>query len=107
MSYSWTDATRKVLLANDLSLGKEFDVDMSSYRAKGINGKSPVANNNHFLEEAQTDCEQNIRLKLCSIFDKVLVVDNVTIARKVVHMLTHQYRDLIHACDTEVGSYSI
>ncbi|KAJ8443205.1 hypothetical protein Cgig2_017198 [Carnegiea gigantea] len=98
-----TDATRKVLLANDLSLGKEFDVDMLSYRAKGINGKSPVANNNHVLEEAQTDCEQNIRLKLCSIFDKVLVVDNVTIARKVVHMLTHQYRDLIHACDTEVS----
>lgn len=98
-----TDATRKVLVANDLSLGKEFDVDVLSYRAKGINGKLPVANSDHFLEEAQTDCEQNSRLKLCSIFDKVLVVDNVTSARKVVHMLTHEYRDLIHACDTEVS----
>lgn len=46
--------------------------------------------------------EGDLREKLSSIYDKVLVVNSVPDAKKVVRMLTDQYRHLVHACDTEV-----
>lgn len=39
--------------------------------------------------------------KLNCIYDKVLVVDNISVAKELVRMLTTQYRHLVHACDTE------
>jgi DNA polymerase-1 len=45
------------------------------------------------------------RERLTSIYESVLVVDNVTMAKEVVSKLTNQYRHLIHACDTEVCTY--
>jgi DNA polymerase-1 len=47
----------------------------------------------------------DIRERLTSIYESVLVVDNVTMAKEVVSKLTNQYRHLIHACDTEVCTY--
>lgn len=41
--------------------------------------------------------------KLTKIYDKVLVVNNVSTAEEVVKMLTTKYRNLIHACDTEAS----
>lgn len=40
--------------------------------------------------------------RLNSIYGSVLVVDNITVAKEVVGMLTNKYRHLVHACDTEV-----
>ena len=40
--------------------------------------------------------------RLNSIYDSVLIVDNLTIAKEVVRMLTNKYRHLVHACGTEV-----
>lgn len=101
------DASGKTLLSNGLSLGKELDDDLLSHERNGVNGKSCVTDSDQFLGETQMDSEQRLRMKLCSIFDKVLVVDNVTVARKVVHMLTNQYRHLVHACDTEVSKIDV
>lgn len=47
----------------------------------------------------------DLRKRLYTVYDKVLVVDSIPAARKVVNMLTQQYKDLIHACDTEVCIY--
>jgi hypothetical protein len=47
-------------------------------------------------------CQPNLHERLNSLYDSVLVVDNVTIAKEVVGMLTNKYRHLVHACDTEV-----
>jgi len=84
-------------------LGKELEDNIFAHERNDVNGKCAVAKTDHFLEEAQTDCEQKLRTKLCSIFDKILVVDSVTVARKVVRMLTKQYKHHVHACDTEAG----
>jgi DNA polymerase-1 len=42
------------------------------------------------------------RKALASIYDKVLVVDNIESARAIVQLLTTKYKTFIHACDTEV-----
>jgi hypothetical protein len=45
------------------------------------------------------------RKALGTIYEKVLVVDNVESARSVVQLLTSKYKNFIHACDTEVGRH--
>ncbi|CAN1234271.1 hypothetical protein LINPERPRIM_LOCUS4174 [Linum perenne] len=54
-------------------------------------------------KEFQTD----IRNRLISISNNVLVVDNVSTAKAVVRKLTHQYKHLVHACDTEVSNIDL
>ncbi|CAK7338432.1 unnamed protein product [Dovyalis caffra] len=49
----------------------------------------------------------DIRERLTSIYESVLVVDNVAMAKEVVSKLTNQYRHLIHACDTEVAKINV
>lgn len=36
------------------------------------------------------------------VYNKVLIVDNISTADAVVSMLTNQYKHFVHACDTEV-----
>ncbi|KAM7250748.1 hypothetical protein ACFE04_022631 [Oxalis oulophora] len=48
-----------------------------------------------------------IHQRLHSIYNKVLVVDNIAVAKEVVKMLTGQYRHLVHACDTEVANINV
>ncbi|XP_077253959.1 DNA polymerase I A, chloroplastic/mitochondrial-like [Tasmannia lanceolata] len=47
------------------------------------------------------------RMRLIRIYDRVLVVDNITVAKRVVEKLTKQYKDLVHACDTEVAKIDV
>ena len=42
-----------------------------------------------------------VRRKLSKIYEDVLVVDDIHVAREVVRKLTTQYKNFIHACDTE------
>lgn len=44
-----------------------------------------------------------IQQKLALVYDKVVVVDNISTAKKVVQMLITKYRNFIHACDTEAS----
>ncbi|XP_073280180.1 DNA polymerase I A, chloroplastic/mitochondrial-like [Primulina huaijiensis] len=48
-----------------------------------------------------------LRKRLSKVYDKVLVVDSITAAEKVVDMLTNQYKNRIHACDTEVANIDV
>lgn len=45
--------------------------------------------------------------RLSLVYDKVLVVDSIPAAREVVRLLTTQYKDLVHACDTEVANIDV
>lgn len=45
--------------------------------------------------------------KLICIYDKILIVDNISMAKRVVEKLTTQYKHLIHACDTEVSKIDV
>lgn len=46
--------------------------------------------------------DSKLRARLCSIYKDILVVDNISLAKKTVGLLTKKYSHLIHACDTEV-----
>lgn len=47
------------------------------------------------------------RRKLSKIYEKVLIVDDIYVAKKIVRKLTTQYKHLIHACDTEVANIDV
>ncbi|CAH9085894.1 unnamed protein product [Cuscuta europaea] len=49
----------------------------------------------------------NLQERLGSIYEKVFIVDNISLAKEVVSKLTNEYRDLIHACDTEVSKINV
>ncbi|CAL5202154.1 unnamed protein product [Lathyrus oleraceus] len=51
--------------------------------------------------------QSKLRERLCSIYDNILVVNNLSLAKKVAKMLTVNYRHLIHACDTEVSKIDV
>uniref|UniRef100_A0A0D9ZRE1 DNA-directed DNA polymerase n=1 Tax=Oryza glumipatula TaxID=40148 RepID=A0A0D9ZRE1_9ORYZ len=50
---------------------------------------------------------KDARKALATVYDKVLVVDNVKSARSVVQLLTSKYKNFIHACDTEVANIDV
>ncbi|XP_059662506.1 DNA polymerase I A, chloroplastic/mitochondrial-like [Cornus florida] len=58
-------------------------------------------------EEARGVCQSHLRERLAHIYDKVLVVDNISVAKEVVRMLTTQYRHHVYACDTEVAKIDV
>lgn len=58
---------------------------------------SPLPTKAAFSEESL-----EARKALASIYDKVLVIDNIESARSIVKLLTTKYKSFIHACDTEV-----
>lgn len=80
-----------------------------------INGKSSVNTSNEKkvtisepkpLSKVEKCTEPaKVRENLSKIYDKVLIVDNVPAAKNVVAKLLTQYRNLVHACDTEVGLF--
>ncbi|GJY85511.1 DNA polymerase I B, chloroplastic/mitochondrial-like protein [Tanacetum coccineum] len=49
----------------------------------------------------------DLQKRLLSIYDKVLIVDNISMAEEVVNKLMTQYRHLVHACDTEVADIDV
>ncbi|PRQ31693.1 putative DNA-directed DNA polymerase [Rosa chinensis] len=51
--------------------------------------------------------KEDLRKTLNNIYDKVLIVNSVSIAKKVVRMLRGEYRHLVHACDTEVAEIDV
>ncbi|GMH14418.1 hypothetical protein Nepgr_016259 [Nepenthes gracilis] len=112
------DATSKIMQGNGSLSEKQLEMekqeehklatDISSNCANGINRENDMATDcHHFDMKAQIICQQNLRTKLCTIYDRVLVVDNIPSARKVVSKLTNQYRHLVHACDTEVSRIDV
>ncbi|XP_042948696.1 DNA polymerase I B, chloroplastic/mitochondrial-like isoform X2 [Carya illinoinensis] len=55
----------------------------------------------------QAYCQPDLHERLGSIYDSVLIVDDATVAKEVVGMLTNKYRHLVHACDTEVAKIDV
>lgn len=53
------------------------------------------------MEKVASSEHLELHERLIRVYDKVLVVDTIPAAREVVRLLTTQYKDLVHACDTE------
>lgn len=98
------------IAVNDVN-GQKFDQSRQglSLSRKEIGQPSPELTNG--LKESSTktlaSLPLNLRKGFSSIYDSVLLVDNITIAKEVVGMLTNKYRHLVHACDTEVAQIDV
>ncbi|KAL3503474.1 hypothetical protein ACH5RR_037923 [Cinchona calisaya] len=57
--------------------------------------------------ESEDISQSHLRERLGCIYDKVLVVDTISAAKRVVRMLTNLYRHTVHACDTEVSEIDV
>lgn len=82
------------LLRVETSPGKDEDIGASGTQ------RDPVVNETYIVNAEQAN-GIHLRQRLDLIYDDVLVVDNVFVAKEIVGMLTNQFRHLVHACDTE------
>lgn len=102
-------AENSKVLTDTERVGTQFNVsslEISEEKVTRVNG-------NHSLDTAAKDVinatsatqardQSGLRGRLCSIYEDILVVNNISLAEEVAKMLTINYRHLIHACDTEV-----
>lgn len=76
----------------------EFLEEWDFIESKHIDGSTSVSEATFMPTTGQ---EPDPYKRLLQIYDKVLIVDSIPMAREIVGMLTNQYRHLVHACDTE------
>ncbi|KAK7305074.1 hypothetical protein VNO77_42973 [Canavalia gladiata] len=79
-------------------------------RVNGNHGLDTAANNAinaTSVKKARSREQSKLRGRLCSIYEDILVVNNISLAEEVAKMLTVNYRHLIHACDTEVSKIDV
>ncbi|KAL2582703.1 hypothetical protein AAZV13_14G023600 [Glycine max] len=73
----------------------------------GLDGTAKDSTNVTLTKQARGTDQSKLRDRLCSIYDDILVVDNIHLAEEVAKMLTTKYRHLIYACDTEVAKIDV
>lgn len=76
----------------------EFLEEWDFIKSKNTDGSTSVSEASFMPTTGQ---EPDPYKRLLQIYDKVLIVDSIPMAREIVGMLTNQYRHLVHACDTE------
>uniref|UniRef100_A0A7N0TZ66 DNA-directed DNA polymerase n=1 Tax=Kalanchoe fedtschenkoi TaxID=63787 RepID=A0A7N0TZ66_KALFE len=91
-------------------LQDKFEPDSDKDRKNEVNGSHVTVNSevNGISKKPVFDAkETDLRKKLQTIYSKVLVVDSVHFAKEVVKKLTKDYKNLVHACDTEVAQIDV
>uniref|UniRef100_A0A0A0L6C2 DNA-directed DNA polymerase n=2 Tax=Cucumis sativus TaxID=3659 RepID=A0A0A0L6C2_CUCSA len=92
----------KTLKFTEAANGMEGSVAVEKMSKRIINGSGTKV-----MEAPATACKPDIKERLIGVYDSVLVVDSVSAAKEVVSMLTTKYRNLVHACDTEVAKIDV
>ncbi|KAK9938422.1 hypothetical protein M0R45_015163 [Rubus argutus] len=72
-----------------------------------INGDKSNKKSPESKAATSVNSKEDLRKMLNRIYHKVLIVNSVSIAKKVVGMLKGEYRHLVHACDTEVAEIDV
>ncbi|XP_061355331.1 DNA polymerase I B, chloroplastic/mitochondrial-like isoform X2 [Gastrolobium bilobum] len=116
VKYSVT-SNSKVLIDTE-RVGTSTQINVSSSEINKV--KVDRVNGNHSLDTTAKDAtnatyvtktrstdQSKFRNRLCSIYEDILVVNNISLAEEVAKMLTVNYRHLIHACDTEVAKINV
>nr|XP_043640219.1 DNA polymerase I B, chloroplastic/mitochondrial isoform X2 [Erigeron canadensis] len=102
-----SDLSESYNLPTDFNHQKDLESksQLVGHPEKSVNNVNDF--NETYIVPIDSKCTTNLQNRLKSIYDKVLVVDNISIAKEVVKKLTTQYRHLVHACDTEVASIDV
>jgi len=90
------------LPSKDIEVGETTDVTL-----KPLNSDTTLDNASYKKTATISKVEKctnlsQVRANLKKIYNRVRVVDNVSSAKETVALLMNQYRNLVHACDTEV-----
>ncbi|XP_014504885.1 DNA polymerase I A, chloroplastic/mitochondrial [Vigna radiata var. radiata] len=103
----FVDSERVVRQCNEstLGIGKEKITVINGDH--GLDGIAKDSINVTSAKQAGGTDKINLRNRLCSIYEDILVVDNISLAEEVSKMLTTKYRHLIYACDTEVAKIDV
>jgi len=96
------DSERVVSRCNESPLGIGKEKITGDNGDHGLDGTAKDSINVTFPKQAVGTDKRKLRNRLCSIYEDILVVDNIPLAEEVSKMLTTKYRHLIYACDTEV-----
>ncbi|XWS27872.1 hypothetical protein CRYUN_Cryun25bG0017100 [Craigia yunnanensis] len=102
-------STKTEVSNNGLSRGAVSDDNQDTGHMGPNVTRRDQANENRVAscEETHVVSQEDIPKQLARIYDQVLVVDNISVAKEVVLMLTTQYKHLVHACDTEVSNIDV
>ncbi|KAG6504458.1 hypothetical protein ZIOFF_036791 [Zingiber officinale] len=57
------------------------------------------------IKQIWATCKAVTKKQLAGIYDKILVIDNISTAKVVVQFLTKKYMKFIHACHVEVTNF--
>ncbi|KAL2316776.1 hypothetical protein Fmac_030652 [Flemingia macrophylla] len=103
----FTDSERVVRHFNESSLGigKDKITVVNGYHVLDTTAKDSA--NPTFAKKARSTDQSKLQDRLCSIYEDILVVDNVPLAEEVSKILTTKYRHLVYACDTEVAKIDV
>ncbi|TKY57262.1 DNA polymerase I A [Spatholobus suberectus] len=103
----FTDSERvdRQLNGSSLGIGKEKITVVNGDH--GLDATAKDSSNATSVKQACGTDQSKLRDRLCSIYEDILVVDNIPLAEEVSKMLTTKYRHLIYACDTEVAKIDV
>ncbi|KAL9292100.1 DNA polymerase I B, chloroplastic/mitochondrial [Arabidopsis thaliana] len=95
------------LPSKDIEVGETTDVTL-----KPLNSDTTLDNASYKKTATISKVEKctnlsQVRANLKKIYNRVRVVDNVSSAKETVALLMNQYRNLVHACDTEVSRIDV
>ncbi|XP_042394575.1 DNA polymerase I A, chloroplastic-like isoform X3 [Zingiber officinale] len=74
----------------------------------GYNGGQDVEGSSKIgipIKQIWATCKAVTKKQLAGIYDKILVIDNISTAKVVVQFLTKKYMKFIHACHVEVTNF--
>ncbi|XP_023536872.1 DNA polymerase I B, chloroplastic/mitochondrial-like [Cucurbita pepo subsp. pepo] len=96
------DSVPKTLKLTEAANGLKRGAAVEEFSKMTINGGGTK-----ITEAPATNHKPDIKERLNGVYDSVLVVDSIHAAREIVSMLTMKYRNLVHACDTEVAKIDV
>lgn len=102
ISLGKVNSVPKTMKFTEAANGIRRGVAVEEFSKVTINGSGTKA-----MEALATAHKPDIKERLSGVYDSVLVVDSVSAAKEVVSMLTTKYRNLVHACDTEVAKIDV
>ncbi|XP_027369033.1 DNA polymerase I A, chloroplastic/mitochondrial-like isoform X2 [Abrus precatorius] len=103
----FTDSERVAPQFNESPLGISKEKITRVNGDHGLDATAKDSTNATFGKQAAATDQSKLRHRLCSIYEDILVVDNIPLAEEVSKLLTTKYRHHIFACDTEVAKIDV
>ncbi|KAJ8754686.1 hypothetical protein K2173_010777 [Erythroxylum novogranatense] len=106
-SYQMHNSNAAMVVKYDSELSRVGETASQLYDNMISNVTSSVGYDKKQSKTEGISSREESRQRLTGIYEDILIVDNVLLAKEVVAKLINQYRHLTHACDTEVAGIDV